>query len=391
MPTTFTDLPAAKTGNRFPVTDTARQVAYTDFNGLRTTIGEVTAYLEAGIFDASASSTFATAAITTAAIGTATIAQVNATHVDAIADQSPLVGPEMDWKGFAARWFIGVDVANSPTSRDFVLTGLRLSYSFPDGVTTSGSPTLTSAAGGGFTSALVGSSISGSGIPVGATIIAVGGPTSLTLSANATLTASNVIVTITRAGVTDLAYWKHRGALSPTLGLGVTPPDGSARVQISPSDDEPAMGTVRLRKGPTQTGKVLTLHDSAPTDMWWVDSSFYMTGAHSVGGAIAIKAPNDATGRALLLAPFDLTTHFSLDFPSGSGNVLRVRNATNNQSVFECGTNGSFRHLSTNLGFFGANVTTKPSIAGSRGGNAALADLLTKLALLGLVTDGTTA
>ena len=39
------------------------------------------------------------------------------------------------------------------------------------------------------------------------------------------------------------------------------------------------------------------------------------------------------------------------------------------------------------LGFFGAAPTAKPTITGSRGGNAALADLLTKLASLGLLTD----
>lgn len=43
------------------------------------------------------------------------------------------------------------------------------------------------------------------------------------------------------------------------------------------------------------------------------------------------------------------------------------------------------------LGFFGMTPTAKPAITGSRGGNAALADLLTKLALLGLITDSTSA
>jgi parallel beta-helix repeat protein len=39
------------------------------------------------------------------------------------------------------------------------------------------------------------------------------------------------------------------------------------------------------------------------------------------------------------------------------------------------------------LGFFGAAAGTKPTVTGSRGGNAALASLLTSLAGLGLVTD----
>jgi hypothetical protein len=43
------------------------------------------------------------------------------------------------------------------------------------------------------------------------------------------------------------------------------------------------------------------------------------------------------------------------------------------------------------LGFYGSSAVAKQSVTGSRGGNAALADLLTKLATLGLITDGTSA
>lgn len=43
------------------------------------------------------------------------------------------------------------------------------------------------------------------------------------------------------------------------------------------------------------------------------------------------------------------------------------------------------------LGFYAATAVAKQSVTGSRGGNAALADLLTKLANLGLITDGTSA
>ncbi len=44
----------------------------------------------------------------------------------------------------------------------------------------------------------------------------------------------------------------------------------------------------------------------------------------------------------------------------------------------------------TDCGFFGTNPQPKPTITGSRAGNAALADLLTKGAALGLWTDSTT-
>ncbi len=52
---------------------------------------------------------------------------------------------------------------------------------------------------------------------------------------------------------------------------------------------------------------------------------------------------------------------------------------------------GGLRHEDKPLGFYGATPTAKPSVTGSRGGNAALASLITALALLGLVTDNSTA
>jgi len=42
------------------------------------------------------------------------------------------------------------------------------------------------------------------------------------------------------------------------------------------------------------------------------------------------------------------------------------------------------------LGFFNSNVTGKPDVTGSTGGNAALQSLLAALAGLGLITNSTT-
>jgi hypothetical protein len=47
--------------------------------------------------------------------------------------------------------------------------------------------------------------------------------------------------------------------------------------------------------------------------------------------------------------------------------------------------------VSTLLGFFTAGLQTQQTVTGSRGGNAALASLLTALATYGLITDSTTA
>jgi len=56
---------------------------------------------------------------------------------------------------------------------------------------------------------------------------------------------------------------------------------------------------------------------------------------------------------------------------------------------------GSVKHTldgaANQVGFYGASPASKPTITGSRGGNAALASLITALATLGLITDNTTA
>lgn len=47
--------------------------------------------------------------------------------------------------------------------------------------------------------------------------------------------------------------------------------------------------------------------------------------------------------------------------------------------------------MPSGIGFHGANPKAPPTITGSRGGNVALANLLTQLASYGLIIDGTTA
>jgi len=46
---------------------------------------------------------------------------------------------------------------------------------------------------------------------------------------------------------------------------------------------------------------------------------------------------------------------------------------------------------SSTLGFYGATGTTKPTISGAKGGDAALGSLISALAAMGLITDGTSA
>ena len=300
-------------------------------------------------------------------------------------------GPEHHFYGRSGRWLIGIDVANALKSRDFVLAGRQLQFAFDDGATTDGSPTLTSAAQGGFTSEMVGAELVGAGIPAGTTVAAVASATSLTMSEDATATATGVRVEVVQDGVHDIVYLKHRGRLQPTIGLGITPPDGNYRTEVGAADSEPAMGGLAIRVGPTQTGNAFAVHDSngfgssgrrqwLPPDMHWrgVDAGIQVLG-------------DETNERSILVADSGKVAYYALTHPAGSGGEMRIRYVNGGVDIVRFKTNGAMIHQSTRLGFYGAADITKPAVAGSRAGNAALASLLTALANLGLVTDGSSA
>jgi hypothetical protein len=84
----------------------------------------------------------------------------------------------------------------------------------------------------------------------------------------------------------------------------------------------------------------------------------------------------------------DSECFFGTDGDPGRGIVgtltahyLSIR--TNNLTRIQIGASGE-------IGFFGVTPTAKPTVSGSRGGNAALASLCTALANLGLITNSTT-
>lgn len=90
----------------------------------------------------------------------------------------------------------------------------------------------------------------------------------------------------------------------------------------------------------------------------------------------AIALPNDSTIRAYNAAG---TNEHNIFYYDTSNRLVLGEEAAG--GVFVKGP----------VGFQGTSPISKPTISGSRGGNAALADLLAKLALYGLITDGTSA
>jgi hypothetical protein len=84
-------------------------------------------------------------------------------------------------------------------------------------------------------------------------------------------------------------------------------------------------------------------------------------------------------------AGFTRSTAIGMDAATTASNQIML--GTSAETVVVPGKT----QLAGQVGFYGATPAAKLAITGSRGGNAALADLLTKLATLGLITDNTTA
>lgn len=103
----------------------------------------------------------------------------------------------------------------------------------------------------------------------------------------------------------------------------------------------------------------------------------------------------DATGVDLLISNFSGTA-----FNGTQRSYFRLSADAQNIQVagkveYVDALYGTTRHVidgaANTLGFHGSAAVAKQTVTGSRGGNAALADLLTKLATLGLITDSTSA
>jgi len=98
----------------------------------------------------------------------------------------------------------------------------------------------------------------------------------------------------------------------------------------------------------------------------------------------ANTAQGDIVASANNAAQFGPGTNATADSLQVGANVLLEANG-------DVTIGGDLNHDGSNVGFFGTAPAVKPTVTGSRGGNAALASLLTGGASLGFWTDSTTA
>ncbi|MFC8176540.1 collagen-like protein [Streptomyces sp. NPDC057325] len=151
-------------------------------------------------------------------------------------------------------------------------------------------------------------------------------------------------------------------------GLGGTDPVTPAMSQVSGLSA--ALAALLPLAGGTMTGTVTNNVGSAATTLY--------------GGGVT----GDTFDRVRLLANGTLEV--------GPGTAARDtnwrRSAANEWTTDDAVVISlMLRHMGSTLGFYGAAAVAKPSVTGSRGGNAALGSLISALATLGLITDNTTA
>jgi parallel beta-helix repeat protein len=104
-------------------------------------------------------------------------------------------------------------------------------------------------------------------------------------------------------------------------------------------------------------------------------NSYGVINSATVGSTTLNVVSPDASRTALLAEVHSVDT---------SGDIHLRRNLVANQ------VNAAALKVAGNVGFYNTNPVGKPTVTGSRGGNAALTSLLNKLAAMGLITNSTT-
>lgn len=117
-----------------------------------------------------------------------------------------------------------------------------------------------------------------------------------------------------------------------------------------------------------------------------------------VGGAIVFNNGQDGVSDFTVLGDTDANLLF-VDVSADA--VIVGASATADSAKFYVGgkmstsgeveINGDLNHDGSNVGFYATAPAAKQTVSGSRGGNAALASLLTALATIGLITDSSSA
>lgn len=177
-----------------------------------------------------------------------------------------------------------------------------------------------------------------------------------------------------------------------------------------------AAGALRFEVGNDGAISTQTVGTLAVTGNASVGGTLGVTGAATFSGAATVSGANfvvSGTGKGYRFRPLGsrldceatgsdwmFSVFSGTNFDGNQRTYLRLESGV--QLAHACGTwiftdtaDSAAVHTldgtGNKLGFHGATSVAKQTVTGSRGGNAALADLLAKLATVGLITDGSSA
>lgn len=170
--------------------------------------------------------------------------------------------------------------------------------------------------------------------------------------------------------------------------------DGSGRMSLEGFAAQPNI-TFRRANGTNASKTAILSGDSLGTLAWFGHDGTNYSGS----GRATIHAYADAnftsTAQPTFLV-FNTTPSASMTITermriSSAGSLLVGTNVDGLTANGSLAIAQDLAHRGTNLGVFNTTPTTKQTVTGSRGGNAALASLLTALAAYGLITNSSTA
>ena len=192
--------------------------------------------------------------------------------------------------------------------------------------------------------------------------------------------------------ITDLAGgaftliggWADTNA-ARTAVIGITQPGASSQRPKVTVMGLQANGLYTNLINDTYDNHAIPIADAGDFIAYNIDVLARGSSQFNIGYARDITAlqSGEADPMYLIGAGSDNSTYFYAG-PGAAGG--RITNAAGNDLTIQWRKNGN-----DNLGFFGVEPVTRPNVTGSRGGNAALASLITALTNLGLITDGSSA
>lgn len=247
------------------------------------------------------------------------------------------------------------------------------------------------------TGAITASSVTTSGnASVGGTLAVTG---ATTLSAGLTGTSASFSTTL---GVTGAATLSSTLAVTGNTTLSTVSTSGAATLASAAITNAATVGGTLGVTGATTLSSTLTVGGATTItgnltdagDLLVRDSHAAPAKAYrfrSSGGALDTDfGGNDWYWSNFPNADFSGTQRTYMRWENGAATMHIVAEAQFKADVFGARVH-TLNGASNTLGFHGAVPVAKQTVAGSRGGNAALASLITALATVGLVTDGTSA